>query len=131
MKSTACKGESSSPSTHDFAHFYEGPWPKLSQPLVVLAPFSAHQDLQSSMPCQRLYLHSESTHDTLMKKLPMRSVRGRTSEPMAERFCHVAQLLAEHLPLCGSNRESRQSASFHKLPFCRRLLSMSEKRGKT
>ena len=59
------------------------------------------------------------------------SVRGRTSEPMAERFCHVAELLAEYLPLCYSNRESRQRASIHKLQICRRSLSMSEKRGKT
>ena len=46
-------------------------------------------------------------------------------------FCHEAGLLAEHLPLCYSNRESRQTASIHKLHFCQRLLSMSEKRVKT
>ena len=59
------------------------------------------------------------------------SVRGRTSEPMADWFCHEAELLAEHLPLCYSNQESRQTPSVHMLQFCQRLLSKSEKRVKT
>lgn len=35
------------PSPHYFAHFYEGPRSQLGQPLVVLAAFSANQNLQA------------------------------------------------------------------------------------
>ena len=46
------------------------------------------------------------------------------------RFCQLAELSAERLPLCNLSRESRRSASFYKLQFCRGLRSMSEKRVK-
>ncbi len=49
-------------------------------------------------------------------------VRGRTSEPSAEWFCHLAEPLAVLLLLCLS-WESRQPASFYELQFCWRLLS--------
>ena len=40
------------------------------------------------------------------------------------RFCQLAELLAERLPLCYLSRESRQLASFYKQQFCRGLRSM-------
>ena len=43
---------------------------------------------------------------------------------LGRRFCHLAELLAEHLPLCYLTRESRKLASFYKLQFCRGVLSM-------
>ena len=47
VRTDILQGTAISPSPHHFAHFYQGPWPKLSQPLVVLAAFSTYQDLQS------------------------------------------------------------------------------------
>ena len=40
------------------------------------------------------------------------------------RFCQLAEVLAERLPLGYLSRESRQSASFHELQFCWGLRSM-------
>ena len=55
------QGDASSPSAHHLADFYEGPWPKLSQPLVVLAAFSAHQDLQPRFTLPAPYRHPRSS----------------------------------------------------------------------
>ena len=40
------------------------------------------------------------------------------------KLCHLAELLAEHLPLCYLSREGRESALLYKLQFWRGLLSM-------